>query len=117
MDVAKGQYATGITLQVSSPQHAALHQVLKFVFLDMSQSRRCLNGRQATDGLHISCTNHRSSQYSDRVYTALVPSMSVLEWHVPASLPSFDSSVQGLPNVMLRKALQADTSASTMYES
>ena len=105
------------------PQLAALHQVLKVVFFDTSQSRRraaCLmpgkNGLQATGSLHIPCTDHRSAQYSEWIHlflpVALVPSLSVLGWRVPASLPSCGSSVQGLPQVVLRRALQAQLSSS-----
>lgn len=63
------------------------------------------------------CTDHISARYSGWFHlflpVALVPGLSVLGWRVPASLPSYGSSVQGLPQVMLRKALQADVSAST----
>lgn len=105
-------------------QLAALHQVLKVIFFETSQSRShaaCLrpgkDGLQATGSLRIPCTDHRSAQHSDWIHlflpVALVPRPSVLGWHVPTSLPSYGSSVRGLPQVMLRKALQADSSVST----
>lgn len=57
------------------PWLAALHQVLKVVCFDSSQSWRCAvclmphkDGLQATGSLHIPCTDHRSAQYSNWIH-------------------------------------------------
>lgn len=106
---------------VCPPQLVALHQVLKAVVFDTSQSRRraaCLmpskDVRQATGSLHAACTQPAlatqvPSVVTGSTFSSWLPCFQAHQcWDSACqlSLPLHGSGVQGLPPVVLRKALR-----------